>query len=176
MKKILISIFILISGIAYGQAPSLNLYSAAGQTQIKAYVKYVVDSAFKVQSGVDAVQNSRLTKLELNDTLFFDKKYFPIVGKSISLNLDSIANYIKVPTPVIDLSAITSSIGLLDGRVAKVETGYTDAVVRLNSLEGWRTNAINDLKNINTAILKIPKIATSTSTSTTTTTTTTTLQ
>lgn len=175
MKKLFV-ILLLIYGTAYGQAPSLNLYSAAGQTQIKNYVKYVVDSAFKVQSGVDAKQNSRLTTLELNDTIFFDKRFMPVIGKTVTINTDSIAKYIKVPAPVVDLSAITSSIGLLDGRISKVETGYTDAVVRLNSLEGWRTNAIADLKNINAAILKIPKTATSTSTSTTTTTTTTTLQ
>lgn len=50
MKKLLI-LSLLIYGTAYGQAPSLNLYSAAGQTQIKAYVKYVADSVGLVSAA-----------------------------------------------------------------------------------------------------------------------------
>ena len=183
MKKLLI-LLAFTYGTVQGQTPpSLSLFSAVGQTQIKAYVKYVVDSAFKVQSGVDMVQNGRLAKVEssitalqLNDTIFFDKRFFTVSGRNVNFNIDSVAKYIKVPAPVVDLSAINTAISLLDGRVNLVETGVSSAVTRLNSLEGWRTNAITDLKNINAAILKIPKTATSTSTSTTQTTTTTTLQ
>lgn len=155
------------------------------------YTKLGVDSAIKVaisayaktQVPVDTTVNGRLSRIEASVVVLqkenivpFDVRYFTASNKGVYLNIDSVSKYIKVAVPVVDLSVITSSIGLLDGRVAKVEAGVADGIVRLNSLEGWRTNAINDLKNINTAILTIPKKAVSTSTSTTTTTTTTILQ
>lgn len=50
MKKLFV-ILLLISGTAYGQVPSLSLYSVPGQTQIKNYVKYVTDSVGLVSAA-----------------------------------------------------------------------------------------------------------------------------
>lgn len=145
MKKILI-LSLLIYATAQGQTPpSLNLFSAAGQTQIKAYVKYVVDSAFKVQSGVDAKQNSRLTTLELNDTIFFDKRFMAVIGKTVTINTDSIAKYIKVTAAPVDLTSINNSISSLATRVAATETSTTSLGIRITSLEQWRTIIQNDM-------------------------------
>lgn len=174
----LILFLLLITGTANAQTSTINgivYYTKAGAD---AAIKAAIAAQAKVQANTDALKDARFTKIEarLNDTVFFDKKFLPVIGKTVTFSLDSLAKYFKVPAPVVDLTAVNSAIGLLNGRIGKVETGVADGVIRLNSLEGWRTNAINDLKNINAAILKIPTKAVSTSISTTTTTTTTTLQ
>lgn len=176
----LILFFLLISGSVKAQTIVVNGQRVYTQSGVDAAIKTAVTAAIaaqaKIQATTDGVQNTRLTSVEKQDTVYFDKRYFNVIGRNVNFNIDSVQKYIKFPSTSVDLTAINNSIGLLDTRVGKVEAGVADGVIRLNSLEGWRTNAINDLKNINAAILKIPKTAVSTSTSTTTTNTTTTLQ
>jgi len=165
------------------------------------YTKLGVDSAIKVAISayaktrvpVDSIVNVRLTKVEanvtalqLNDTIFWDKRFFPIIGKTVSLNLDSVAKYVKIPTPVIDLTSVNNSIASLVTRTTALETRVVSNEVRVTSLEQWRTTleawkttSQANLDKINGQIASLPAVPTkavSTSTSTTTTTTTTILQ
>lgn len=165
------------------------------------YTKLGVDSAIKVaivayaktRVPVDSVVNVRLSKLEksvtelqVNDTIFWDKRFFPVIGKTVSLNLDSVSKYVKVAVPVVDLTSVNNSIASLVTRTTALETRVVSNEVRVTSLEQWRTTieawkttAQANLDKINGQIAALPAVPTkavSTSTSTTTTTTTTILQ
>lgn len=169
MKQTLIIIIVLAALSVQGQPVTVTSMNAA--------IKAAITAQAKIQATTDATQNAVITALtnrvaivEKGDTLFFDKKYFTTVGKTVYLNMDSVAKNIKVPS--VDLTAINTSIASLNNSI-------TSLGVRITSLDQWRTVAQGSLDNINTTISLLPPIPTkavSVSTSTTTTTTTTTLQ
>ena len=170
----LILFLLLITGTANAQTSTINgivYYTKAGAD---AAIKAAIAAQAKVQANTDALKDARFTKIEarLNDTVFFDKKFLPVIGKTVTFSLDSLAKYFKVPAPVVDLTSINNSIATLN-------TSVTSLNIRVTSLEQWRTVAQGSLDKINTTISLLPPIPTkavSVSTSTTTTTTTTTLQ
>ena len=165
---------LLIIGTAQAQTIVVNGQRVYTQSGVDAAIKAAIAAQAKIQANTDALQDARATKTEarLNDTIFFDKKFLPVIGKTVTFSLDSLAKYFKVPAPVVDLTSINNSIATLN-------TSVTSLNIRVTSLEQWRTVAQGSLDKINTTISLLPPIPTkavSVSTSTTTTTTTTTLQ
>lgn len=162
----IIIFFLLITGTASAQTVTVSAMNTA--------ISKAIAAQAKIQANTDALQDARATNIEkkLNDTIFFDKKFLPVIGKTVTFSLDSLAKYFKVPAPVVDLTSINNSIATLN-------TSVTSLNIRVTSLEQWRTVAQGSLDKINTTISLLPPTPTkavSVSTSTTTTTTTTTLQ
>ena len=160
----IIIFFLLITGTASAQTVTVSAMNTA--------ISKAIAAQAKIQANTDGVQNTRLASVEKQDTVYFDKRYFNVVGRNVNFNIDSVQKYIKFPSTSVDLTAINNSIATLNNSV-------TSLGIRVTSLEQWRTVAQGSLDKINTTISLLPPIPTkavSVSTSTTTTTTTTTLQ
>lgn len=136
--KLIIFLF-LITGTVHAQTVTTTAMNNA--------IKAAIAAQAKIQANIDAVQDTRATKIEsrLNDTIFFDKKFLPVIGKTVTFSLDSLAKYFKVPTPVVDLTAVNSSLSILDGRATKAEARLTAVEIRVTSLEQWRTLIQSDM-------------------------------
>jgi len=186
MKKLITILLILSTGLTYGQTwqwPNLDLYSRAGQVQIRNNIAYAVN---RKADSLEKVFDAKLKLLEAksdknlkdsfatlippdNKTIVVKDGKFTAVGGTANLTpvYDTIAKLDAKLTA--SNTALTNAILILSGRVTTVEN-------KVSALESWRTTVTAQLVTINAAIAKIPTTATSTSVSTTQTTTTTTLQ
>ena len=135
----IIIFFLLITGTASAQTVTVSAMNTA--------ISKAIAAQAKIQANTDALQDARATKTEarLNDTIFFDKKFLPVIGKTVTFSLDSLAKYLKVPAPVVDLTAVNTSLSILDGRATKAETRLTAVEIRVTSLEQWRTLIQSDM-------------------------------
>ena len=146
MKNLLFLLF-LITGTAQAQTITVNGQRVYTQAGVDAAIKAAIAAQAKIQANTDALKDARFTKIEarLNDTIFFDKKFLPVIGKTVTFSLDSLAKYLKVPAPVVDLTAVNTSLSILDGRATKAETRLTAVEIRVTSLEQWRTLIQSDM-------------------------------
>jgi len=135
----IIIFFLLITGTASAQTVTVSAMNTA--------ISKAIAAQAKIQANTDALQDARATNIEkkLNDTVFFDKKFLPVIGKTVTFSLDSLAKYFKVPAPVVDLTAVNTSLSILDGRATKAETRLTAVEIRVTSLEQWRTLIQSDM-------------------------------
>jgi len=138
MKKLLFFL-LLITGTVNAQTVTVSAMNTA--------ISKAIAAQAKIQANTDALQDARATNIEkkLNDTVFFDKKFLPVIGKTVTFSLDSLAKYFKVPAPVVDLTAVNTSLSILDGRATKAETRLTAVEIRVTSLEQWRTLIQSDM-------------------------------
>jgi len=163
MKKLLtIIIFFLASGICYGQAwqwPNLDLYSRAGQVQIRNNIAYAVN---RKADSLEKVFDAKLKLLEAksdknlkdsfatlippdNKTIVVKDGKFTAVGGTANLTpvYDTIAKLDAKLTA--SNAALTNAILILSGRVTTVEN-------KVSALESWRTTVTAQLVTINSSI------------------------
>lgn len=148
MKK-LITLIIIIPLFSFGQVNVKGTngatYTFLTQAQVNTAISNAVSTVVKNQAQVDAVQNTRLAVVEKGDTTFYDKRYFTIVGKNIYFNVDSAAKYMKIPAPVVDLTAINNNLTALNKSNNDLTTRVTLMESRTTQLENWRVLSQADI-------------------------------
>lgn len=180
MKKLITILLVLMTGLSYGQAwqwPSMNLYRADQQLQVRNNIMYAVnrgtDSLGKLLRGEMKAQYDASLKA-LRDSM---NSLIPADGKTIVVVN---GKFTAVGGGTVNLAPVYDTIAKLDAKLNTsnliLENSIDDVAKRVATLENWRGSVTAQLVTINGAIATIPKTATSTSVSTTQTTTTTTLQ
>lgn len=171
MKALLTALFFLFYVNCIAQWPSLNLYSAAGQVQIRANINYAVnraaDSLGKVLRKEFADSMAKILPIDEKTIVSVNGKATAVGGGNTNLQpvYDSIGTVAK-NSAAADL-ILSNSINNTNVKVTTLETNFGQ---RISKLELWQTETIAQLTIINSAIATIPKKAFSVSTTTTTTT------
>jgi len=175
MKKLLIITIFPMWGKCFAQWPSLNLYSVAGQAQIRANITYAVNRGCDSVAKVLRAEFAKALKDSMASVLPIDNKTIVAVngvatavgGGTTNLQpvYDSIGTVVK-NSAAADL-ILSNSINNTNVKVTTLETNFGQ---RISKLELWQTETIAQLTIINSAIATIPKKAVSVSTTTTTTT------
>lgn len=187
MKRLITILLILITGLSYGQSwqwPSMNLYRADQQLQVRNNIMYAVNR------GTDSL--GKLLRVEMKAQYDASLKalkdsmasLIPADGKTIVVKdgkFTAVGSGTTDLKPIYDTiakldSKLTASNLLLTNNINDVVKRVTSLEAKVSALENWRGAVAAQLVTINGAIATIPKTATSTSVSTTQTTTTTTLQ
>ena len=187
MKKLLFILLILSTGLTYGQTwqwPNLDLYSRAGQVQIRNNIAYAVN---RKADSLEKVFDAKLKLLEAkNDKNLKDSFATLIPPDNVTIVVKD-GKFTAVGGGTTDLTPVYDTIAKLDAKLTASNAALTNAILilsgrvttvenKVSALEGWRIEATAELKLINSKIATIPKTAVSTSVSSTTTTTTTELK
>ena len=173
MKKLLFILLILSTGLTYGQTwqwPNLDLYSRAGQVQIRNNIAYAVN---RKADSLEKVFDAKLKLLEAkNDKNLKDSfaTLIPPDNKTIVVKdgkFTAVGGGTANLTPVYDTIAkldakLTASNLLLTNSINDVSKRVTSLEGKVTALESWRVTITAQLVIINSAIATIPKKATST--------------
>lgn len=187
MKKLLTILLILSTGLTYGQNwqwPNLDLYSRAGQVQIRNNIAYAVN---RKADSLEKVFDAKLKLLEAKNDKNLKDSFATLIPPDNKTIVVKDGKFTAVGGGTTDLTPVYDTIAKLDAKLTASNLLLTNSIndlsKRVTSLEGkvtaletWRVTITAQLVTINAAIAKIPTTATSTSVSTTQTTTTTTLQ
>ena len=173
MKKLITILLILSTGLTYGQTwqwPNLDLYSRAGQVQIRNNIAYAVN---RKADSLEKVFDAKLKLLEAkNDKALKDSmaSLIPPDNKTIVVKdgkFTAVGGGTTDLTPVYDTIAkldakLTASNLLLTNSINDVSKRVTSLEGKVTALESWRVTITAQLVIINSAIATIPKKATST--------------
>ena len=187
MKKLITILLILSTGLTYGQTwqwPNLDLYSRAGQVQIRNNIAYAVN---RKADSLEKVFDAKLKLLEAKNDKNLKDSFATLIPPDNKTIVVKDGKFTAVGGGTTDLTPVYDTIAKLDAKLTASNAALTNAILilscsvtsvknKVSALERWRIEATAELKLINSKIATIPKTAVSTSTSTTTTTTTTELK
>lgn len=187
MKKLITILLVLMTGLSYGQAwqwPSMNLYRADQQLQVRNNIMYAVNRGtdslgklLRVEMKAQYDASLKALRDSMASLIPPDNKTIVVVNGKFTAVGGGTVNLAPVYDSIAKLGAkLNTSNLILANSIDDVAKRVTSLEAKVATLENWKGAVTAQLVTINGAIATIPKTATSTSVSTTQTTTTTTLQ
>ena len=173
MKKLLFILLILSTGLTYGQTwqwPNLDLYSRAGQVQIRNNIAYAVN---RKADSLEKVFDAKLKLLEAKNDKNLKDSFATLIPPDNKTIVVKDGKFTAVGGGTTDLTPVYDTIEKLDAKLTasnlliannlnSLTTRVTTLEGKVTALESWRVTITAQLVIINSAIATIPKKATST--------------